>query len=384
MNKFVYLLLLLISFHLPAQDRSQWRGGSSGFQNFQMSNMIVKGKLIDPNSNEGLSYATVSIVTYDSILVSGGITDEKGKFQIEINPLKMMEKIRSERKQQSKGNPMELIAEITYVGYKSIRVSIPFSRENREYDLGDISLDTDATALDEVMVRAEKSSLELKLDKRVFNVGKDLSNKGGTAEEILENIPSIDLDIEGNISLRGSQSVRILIDGKPASMMGFDGPNAFKQLQGNEIDQVEIITNPSSRYSAEGSSGILNIILKKDKLKGVNGSINLNTGYPLQNGLSTNINYRKSKFSVFGSINLNQRENKGGGFTNSDFYLSDTTYSSSIDRERMNNDKSVGGRVGFSLFPNNNNIFNFSFGYAFQLHVGILFSYHLQYQGGSL
>ena len=103
--------------------------------------------------------------------------------------------------------------------------------------------------LNEVTVRAERSSLELKLDKRVFNVGKDLSNKGGTAEEILENIPSIDLDIEGNISLRGSQSVRILIDGKPASMMGFDGPNAFKQLQGNEIDKVEIITNPSSRYS---------------------------------------------------------------------------------------------------------------------------------------
>ncbi len=363
MNKFIYLLLLLISFNLPAQDRSQWSGGSSGFQNFQMANMIVKGKLIDSDSKEGLSYATISIVTYDSILVSGGITDDKGKFQIEINPQKMMEKVRSERKQQLRGNPMQLIAEITYVGYKSFRVNIPFSRENREIDLGDISLETDATALDEVMVRADKSSLELKLDKRVFNVGKDLSNKGGTAEEILENIPSIDLDIEGNISLRGSQSVRILIDGKPASMMGFDGPNAFKQLQGNEIDQVEIITNPSSRYSAEGSSGILNIILKKDKLKGVNGSINLNTGYPLQNGLSTNINYRKSKFSVFGSVNLNQRENKGGGFTNSDFYLSDTTYSSSINRERLNNDKSLGGRFGFSLFPNNKNIFNFSLGF---------------------
>ena len=141
--------------------------------------------------------------------------------------------------------------------------------------------------------------MELKLDKRVFNVGKDLSNKGGTAEEILENIPSIDLDIEGNISLRGSQSVRILVDGKPASMMGLDGPNALKQLQSSEIDKVEIITNPSSRYSAEGSAGILNIILKKDRLKGLNGSINFNTGYPSQNGLSTSLNYRKSKFKTF-------------------------------------------------------------------------------------
>ena len=141
---------------------------------------------------------------------------------------------------------------------------------------------------------------------------------------------SADLDIEGNISLRGSQSVRILIDGKPAGMMGFSGPNAFKQLQGNEIDKVEIITNPSSRYSAEGSSGILNIILKKERLKGLNGSINLNTGYPTQNGISTNFNYRKSKFSVFASISLNQRETKGGGYSNSNYFLSDTTYSSSL------------------------------------------------------
>ena len=109
-----------------------------------------------------------------------------------------------------------------YLFYKSKNINLPFTKENREIDLKNIELDTDATSLSEVTVRAEKSSLELKLDKRIFNVGKDLSNKGGTAEEILENIPSIDLDIEGNVSLRGSQSVRILVDGKPASMMGLD------------------------------------------------------------------------------------------------------------------------------------------------------------------
>ena len=134
------------------------------------------------------------------------------------------------------------------------------------------------------------------------------------------------------------------------------------QLQVIENDKVEIKTNPSSRFSAECSSRILNIILKKEKLKGLNGSINLNTGYPSQNGLSTNFNYRKSKFSVFASVNLSQRESRGGGWTNSDFYLSDTTYSSYIDRDRESNSKSIGGRVGFSFFPNKNNIFNFSLG----------------------
>ena len=329
-----------------------------------MQNWSVKGKITDSESNQGLSFATVSIFTIDSILVSGGISDENGKFKIEIDPRKMMEKIRENRvvNQSSRRIGMALSAEIKYLGYETLKVRLPFTQENREIDLNNISLTPDATNLNEVTVRAERSSLELKLDKRVFNVGKDLSNKGGTAEEILENIPSIDLDIEGNISLRGSQSVRILIDGKPASMMGFDGPNAFKQLQGNEIDKVEIITNPSSRYSAEGSAGILNIILKKDRLKGLNGSVNINTGFPTQNGVSTSLNYRKDKFSINASVNASQRESKGGGFTNSDFFLSDTTYSSRVDRESVNNSLSFGGRLGFSFFPNKNNIFSLSFG----------------------
>ena len=361
MKNLLLFIIMFFSLDLSSQERSQWSRGY-GSQNIQFPPMILKGKLKDLESGDVLSYATVSINTVDSILVSGGISDDNGKFKIEIDSKKMMEKIRAERDISSKGLGMLLVAEVTYIGYKTKIINLPFSRDNREIDLGDIELESDATALSEVTVRAEKSSLELKLDKRVFNVGKDLSNKGGTAEEILENIPSIDLDIEGNISLRGSQSVRILIDGKPASMMGFDGPNAFKQLQGSEIDKVEIITNPSSRYSAEGSSGILNIILKKERLKGLNGSINLNTGYPTQNGISTNFNYRKSKFSVFASVSLNQRETKGGGFSDSDYFLSDTTYSSYIDRNNLNNSLSFGGRAGISFFPNKNNIFTFSFG----------------------
>ena len=249
MRSLIILILFFANLNVFSQDRSQWRGNSS-YSNFQMQNWSVKGKITDSESNQGLSFATVSIFTIDSILVSGGISDENGKFKIEIDPRKMMEKIRENRvvNQSSRRIGMALSAEIKYLGYETLKVRLPFTQENREIDLKNISLTPDATNLNEVTVRAERSSLELKLDKRVFNVGKDLSNKGGTAEEILENIPSIDLDIEGNISLRGSQSVRILIDGKPASMMGCDGPNAFKQLQGNEIDKVEIITNPSSRY----------------------------------------------------------------------------------------------------------------------------------------
>ena len=193
MKNCLFLLLLLISINLHSQNRSQW-SRESGSQNIQLPPFILKGKLVDFESGDGLSYATISINTSDSILVSGGISDDNGKFKIEIDPRKMMEKIRSERDATSRGLGMNLIAEITYVGYEIKTINLPFTRDKREIDLNDIELESDATALSEVTVRAEKSSLELKLDKRVFNVGKDLSNKGGTAEEILENIPSIDLE----------------------------------------------------------------------------------------------------------------------------------------------------------------------------------------------
>ena len=361
----ILIIFILSISELFSQGRGQWSasGNSSDFQIL----MTVKGNLIDSETYEALSFATISIKTIDSILISGGISDENGRFKIELDFRKMMSKVREARTNNTNSQRLgvNLFAEIDYLGYNSKKIKIPFTRENRNIDLKDISVTPNTTSLEEVTVRANKSSLELKLDKRVFNVGKDLSNKGGTAEEILENIPSIDLDIEGNISLRGSQSVRILIDGKPASMMGFDGPNAFKQLQGNEIDKVEIITNPSSRYSAEGSSGILNIILKKERLKGLNGSVNINTGVPTQNGISTNFNFRKSKFSVFASVNLNQRITKGGGFSDSDYFLSDTTYSSYADRDRTSNSLSYGGRAGISYFPNSKNIFSFSIGTRF-------------------
>ena len=153
--------------------------------------MSLKGKLLDSESNEGLSYATISIFTKDSILISGGISDESGKFRIEFQPRDVIKKIR-ENRTSSVASPntrgFNLYANISYVGFESKNIDLSYSFENTEIDLKNIYLSSDATSLDEVTVRAEKSSLELKLDKRVFNVGKDLSNKGGTAEEILENI----------------------------------------------------------------------------------------------------------------------------------------------------------------------------------------------------
>jgi outer membrane receptor protein involved in Fe transport len=141
--------------------------------------------------------------------------------------------------------------------------------------------------------------MELNLDKRIFNVGTDLANKGATASEILGNLPSIQVDPEGAIKLRGSDNVRILIDGKPSTLAGINGSSGLQSLQGNLIDKVEIITNPSARYEAEGMAGIINIVLKKNQNQGFNGAIETTSGYPENFGGTAIVNYRKNKFNFF-------------------------------------------------------------------------------------
>jgi len=158
-------------------------------------------------------------------------------------------------------------------------------------NLGTISLQSNDQKLDEVVVQGEKTLMELSLDKRIFNVGKDLANAGGTATDILMNLPSVAVDPEGNVSLRGSTNVRILIDGKPSGLVSFKGSSGLRQLQANMVERVEVITNPSARYEAEGMAGVINIILKKDSNQGFNGSFEVIAGTPLNLGFSTNLNY---------------------------------------------------------------------------------------------
>ena len=135
--------------------------------------------------------------------------------------------------------------------------------------------------------------------------------KGGNVSDVLDNVPSVSVDVEGNVSLRGSENVRILIDGKPSALVGLDGTSALRQLPADAIERVEVITSPSARYDAEGTAGILNIILRKGKITGFNGSINPTIGNPAQYGLSTNLNYRTKKFNIFTNTGYNYRNGPG-------------------------------------------------------------------------
>ena len=211
----------------------------------------IFGTVLNAETNVPLEYATVAVFSSrDSSLVAGGITDADGKFTIQVKP-----------------GPVYV--DISFLSFKthvfsSYDLDPVVLRENGfQHDLGTILLASDGVQLDQVEIRAERSEMEFSLDKKVFNVGKDLANRGGTAEDILDNVPSVTVDIEGTVSLRGNTGVTILVDGRPSGLIGISNTNGLRSLPANSIAKIEVITNPSARYEAEGTAGIINIILKK-------------------------------------------------------------------------------------------------------------------------
>jgi len=248
----------------------------------------VQGIVIDAESQETIDYATVVVKDLaNGEILSGTTTDDGGQFSIESSTDK-------------------IVVEISFIGFVDKELSdIQF--KGTTADLGKISLGSDSQALDEVLITADKSTTEFKLDKRVFNVGADLSSTGAGALEVLNNVPSVNVSIEGEVSLRGSTGVQILINGKP-SILSDDASNALGTITAEMIDKIEVITNPSAKYEAEGTAGILNIILKKNEKKGLNGSISVNTGIPANHSVGVSLNRRTEKFNLFTQLGAGYRE----------------------------------------------------------------------------
>lgn len=225
---------------------------------------VVKGKIMDSETDQPLEFATVSLLkASDESLVTGGIAGSEGDFSIPADA-------------------GEYIVRIQFVTYEAKDIpGITVGVNNPTANVGAIELAPSQQELDEVVVQGERTQMQLNLDKKVYNVGKDLSSLGGNASDLLDNLPSITVDVEGNVQLRGSSNVKILINGKPSGLVGLSSTDALRQLQGNLIESVEVITNPSARYDAEGQAGIINIILKKERNQGVNGSFQASTGLSL-------------------------------------------------------------------------------------------------------
>ena len=253
----------------------------------QNSSKRITGKLIESISENPIAFATVLVIDKETNKnLKGVTTDMDGVFEVDIKT-------------------ENVVLEISFMGFETKRLSdIKFT--NGLASLGFISL-SEGEVLNEVNVRAEKSTTEFKLDKRVFNVGKDLSSTGMGALELLNNVPSVNVSIEGQVSLRGSSGVQILIDGKP-SILADDPSNSLSSITAEMIEKVEVITNPSAKYDAEGTSGIINIVLKKDEKEGVNGSVTLNVGVPHNHSIGFSINRRSEKFNLFAQLGVGYRE----------------------------------------------------------------------------
>ena len=292
----------------------------------------ITGKVIEKVSKQPLEYATVTFLLPNNPKpVAGGITNPKGEFDIEVNPGVYDIKI-------------EFISfKINEIKQKNLKSST---------SLGLISLEEDANQLNEVIIRSEKTTVEIKLDKKVYNVGNDLMVKGGTVSDVLDNIPSVSVDVEGNVSLRGNDNVRVLIDGKPSNAINI--AEALRLIPADAIEKVEVITNPSARYDAEGGGGLLNIILKKGKNQGLNGTFIASTGYPETYGLSGNLNYKSKNFNLFTTQGYSDRNSPGSSITNSKYLNSDNSTKNYIyeDRENERNSKGYNGNFGIELYLN--------------------------------
>ena len=290
--------------------------------------VTVSGKVIEKGTNLPLEYATIVFENSTTKQLSGGITDENGIFKFEVTA----------------GN-YNVRAE--FISFKT--VTIPQKVFNADSNLGTIQMEADVAQLNEIEVVAEKSTVEIKLDKRVYNVGKDMMVKGGTVSDVLDNVPSVTVDAEGTVALRGNENVKILIDGKPSGLAGINIADALKLLPADAVEKVEVITNPSARYDAEGGGGIINIVLRKGKANGVNGSVMVNAGDPETYGTSINLNKKSDDYNLFSNIGYNYRNNPGNSLVDAEYFNADGTTSRFIKERRTNERLSEGYNANFGI-----------------------------------
>lgn len=288
-----------------------------------------------------VSYATISVLSLpDSNLVTGAISDDNGEF--EIPGLK-------------KGN---YILKIDFLGYSAMYKNIGELKGN--LDIGNINLQQNAQKLDAVTITGQQRIMEVQIDKKVYNVDKDPSATGATGLEVLQNAPSVEVDVDGNISLRGDQGVNILVNGRP---LNIPAKQFLEQTPAANIEKIEVITNPSAKYNPEGTTGLINIILKKNTQRGLNGSVSTSLGYGLyaKNNNSINLNYRVNKINAYVNVGNNNSKRGSGGTTERSFTLAnDSSNNQFIDEDNYRINESFNLKSGVDYFFNDKNVFYIS------------------------
>jgi iron complex outermembrane recepter protein len=271
----------------------------------------VSGKLID-GANAPVSYATITLLRTDSTVENGDLSKDDGSFLI------------------ASVSTGSYLLRIESLGYKSIFKDVAVTTEGEAVKVGAVKLTQVGTTLNEVSITGEKRVMELKVDKKVFNVEKNTTSAGGSATDVLQNVPAVSVDMDGNVSLRGKSNVTILIDGKPATLLGSDITSALQSLPAGSIESVEVITNPSARYDAQGTTGIINIVTKKDGRRGINGSATLGAG-------------TRDKYN--GNLSLSLKRGKWSTFVNSSFRINNTFHNVTNIRQDLQPD--INGNTPF-------------------------------------
>nr|WP_319271864.1 outer membrane beta-barrel family protein [uncultured Draconibacterium sp.] len=266
----------------------------------------IVGQIVDEKSEAPMEFANIAIYNeVDSALVTGGITNEKGQFEIE----------------NLRYGDYYLVA--NFIGFDEKNINdIKIDGTNRVHDVGEINLEASTVAIGEVNVVADKAAVEYKLDKKVVNVSQVISAIGGTAVDVLENTPSVQVDIEGNVSLRGSGNFTVLIDGRPSVLSGSD---ALRQIPSSAIENIEIITNPSAKYEPDGAAGIINLVMKKNSMNGLNGIVNASVGTGEKYRGDFMLNYRFEKVNLFFGADWRDEINNGNMASERETYFNDTT-----------------------------------------------------------
>ena len=252
----------------------------------------VSGKVQDQASRKPLAFANVVLIsTSDSSVVRGANTDTEGRFLLTDVP------------------PGEYAVECRFIGYATFR-SERFTVDSADprIDLKTIGMKESALALDEVLITSEKKLFDYSIDRKVYNVDQDMMSKSGSASDLLQNIPSVEVDINGNVSLRGSGDVLILVNGKASPVMRRSRAEVLQQMPATSIEKIEVITNPSARFTPEGTSGIINIVLRKDTRQGLNGSGTAHLGAIGRHNESFNLNYNPGDFNLFGNYGYRHDE----------------------------------------------------------------------------
>ncbi len=330
------IVLLTTAIILSLSTNAQRPGGGR----YNMANMpkegIITGKIIDQSTDQPMEYANVVIYSKrDSSLVGGTISNPDGSFKIEQVPYG------------------RFYMTANFIGYNKVKKdSILILPRRKEVDVGDIILAPVATEIEGVVVKADKSPVNYKLDKKVINVSQDINSRSGTAIDVLQNVPSVTVDIEGNVTMRGSSNFTVLIDGKPSTL---DGNDALQQIPAGTIDNIEIITNPSAKYDPDGVGGIINVVLKKQKLAGISGLLNLSAGTGDKYRGDVLLNYRTSKMNIYGGVDYNNFNFGGTQESYTETYRNDSTTfrNTSGSRDFVREGLTFKGGVDFYLNDNN-------------------------------